>query len=173
MKYLALLPLAILAFTSCKKNRSLNRERYYYRTATYYNGMAVNENNPYSLYDSVAHSRLFYYVYASDIKHANDASSGSIIVFDVPDSITSFTITGDDLAKHHTFYDTYDGWGGGAFTRLEKGFITGHMLGDSTWKLTLIIQVPQQGGIPDYDSIVDTIIAHDPAHEQMVYGRLY
>jgi hypothetical protein len=171
MKYLMIALIAAVACTSCKK-KSNNQINQYSSTATYYDKTAVNTAQPEYLFDTTMHTRLFHYVYGSNLGDPNKAKAMHL-VFDTPDSAISFSFSGIELAAHHTYFTAYNGLSSAASIPVEEGTITGKLQRDSSWQLTISVRYPGGETFNGGNGRLDTIDAHAISYEQMVFGRLY
>jgi len=166
MKYLALLPLALLAFTSCKKNKSQD-QHVYYKFAQYHRYQRIEDlktnvaGHPfYGFADDSSHTTFLYEMVKAP--KLIDGSYSSTLNFQAPVAGTHFTLNSADLAAQHAWYLTYGGWGDGTGQMLiTTGIITGQLQPDSSWKISIAVSLPKKDDLMDRESIVDTIIAHD------------
>ncbi|MBS1778569.1 MAG: hypothetical protein JST70_04550 [Bacteroidetes bacterium] len=166
MKYLALLSITVLAFASCKKH-STTPQHEYYKYAEYHRYQRI-ENiaaNPAGIYYGVAIDSshiLFQYKINKDPK-VLDGSYSSTLTFQAPIAGDHFMLSSTDLVAQHAWYESHGGWGGEGTPQMliTTGIITGQLQPDSSWKITIAVNLPKKDELMDRESIIDTIVAHD------------
>jgi hypothetical protein len=159
MRYTTLLLLMfVIIISSCRKTR-VTDNRVTTLSATYLTGTGIdtthNSNGNINYKMKASNTTCFSYTMSSDIPGAYDAATGSSLYFMVDSGATTFSYTDAELEKRHTYYNTYDGWGGGGTWGINKGTINGYKDGN-LWQVTINVPLPVDDNVTNTNYIKTT-----------------